>query len=45
MIHVIAVIAAGHMSPEAARFLGWAVIIVIIAAVFMLLLRLLGIGQ
>jgi hypothetical protein len=42
---MINVLAAGHMSPEAARFLGWAVIVVVLAAAFMFLLRLLGIGQ
>jgi hypothetical protein len=41
----ITLAASGHMSPAMAKFLGWAVVIVIVAALLAVLLRLLGAGK
>lgn len=37
--------ATGHMSPAAAKFLGWAVVIAGVAGGVLFLARLLGIGR
>ncbi len=42
-VHLLA--ASGHMSPAMAKFISWAVIAVVIAAVVAGFLRLLGAGK